>query len=247
MLLLWIVLFSLLGSVGAILAAGTLLSFEKRTLSLLMPCLISYATGTLLASASLGLLAHALKEIPAFPTLSAFLGGLILFFVLEKLIIWRHCHVADCEVHSTAAPMILIGDVFHNFVDGVVIAASFLSAIPLGIVVGISTITHEVAQEVGDFAILLHGGYTKTRALTLNLTSSLSTLPGALIGFLALGNVKLAVPYVMAISAASFVYIALVDLAPDLHRRVGLKFSIQQSVLLLAGIATVVAILQVHP
>jgi zinc and cadmium transporter len=127
------------------------------------------------------------------------------------------------------------------------VATSFLSAIPIGIVVGISTITHEVAQEVGDFAILLHGGYTKTRALTLNLASSLSTLPGPLIGFLALGNVKLAVACVMAISAASFVYVALVNLAPDLHRRVGLKLSIEQSVLLLVGIATVVVILQVHP
>jgi zinc and cadmium transporter len=120
MLLAWIVSFSLLGSVGAIALAGSFLLFPEKTRQLLIPCLISYATGTLLGAAFLGLIPHALDDIPASSDLPTVLGGIVLFFVLEKLVVWRHCHDEHCEVHGeaglTAGPLILIGDALHNLV-----------------------------------------------------------------------------------------------------------------------------------
>jgi len=142
--------------------------------------------------------------------------------------------------------MILIGDAFHNATDGLVIAASFLSSLPIGIVTGISIVAHEIPQEVGDFAILLHGGYSKRKALLLNALSSLSTVPAAVLAYYALETVRPAIPYVMAFSAASFLYIALTDLYPELHGRVGLGSAVRQFLLMLAGIGTMILVLQFH-
>ena len=130
-LLFWIIIFSLLGSVGAIGGAALLLLFPERIRKTIVPCLVSYATGTLLGAAFLGMLPEALEHTAAINVLSVVLAGMILFFLLEKLVIWRHCHDGECEVHSTAGPLILLGDAFHNFVDGVVIATAFLVSIPL--------------------------------------------------------------------------------------------------------------------
>jgi len=174
------------------------------------------------------------------------LAGIVLFFILEKLMIWRHCHDRRCKAHMTAAPMILLGDAFHNLTDGLVIAASFLSSIPIGIVAGLSIIAHEIPQEVGDFGILLHGGYSKRKALLLNTLSGLSTIPGAIIAYYALEIINQAIPYVMAISASSFLYIGLADLTPELHRSVRFRHAISQFILLLAGIGTILIFLQFH-
>lgn len=249
MLILWIVLFSLLGSVGAIIAASAFLLVPDKIQKILIPCLIAYATGTLLAAALLGLIPHALTDLVPNQTLSTILGGIILFFLLEKLVIWRHCHDIECEVHGSAGPMILIGDAIHNAVDGVVIAASFLTSIFIGIAASFSIIVHEIAQEVGDFAILLHSGYSKRKALSLNILSSLSTIPAALFAYYALEQIHSAIPYVMAIAAASFLYIALVDLSPELHRKVdmGAMHAIRQFILLLVGVGTILLVLRVHP
>ena len=247
MLLLWIILFSLLGSVGAIITATAFLLIKGKMQKVLIPCLIAYATGTLLAAALLGLTPHALKHTSPLPILSTVLVGIILFFLLEKLVIWRHCHDLECEVHGVAGPMILIGDVFHNAIDGVVIAATFLSSIPVGIAAAISVIAHEIPQEVGDFAILLHGGYSKRKALSLNILSSLSTVPAAILAYYTLDIMRTAVPYVMAISVASFLYIALTDLYPELHRKVGFWPAIRQFLMILAGIGTIILLLQFHP
>ncbi len=242
-----IILFSLLGSVGAIITAGIFLLFKEKIQKILIPCLVAYATGTLLAGALLGLIPHALEHITPFQTLFTVLVGIILFFLLEKIVIWRHCHNSKCiEVHHNTAPMILVGDAFHNFVDGVVIAASFLTSIPLGIAVSLSVIAHEVPQEVGDFGILLHSGYSKKKALLFNLLSSATTLPAAIIAYFALEKIHDIIPYVMAISAASFLYIALADLYPELHRKTGLKHSVRQIILILAGIGTMLIVLQFH-
>jgi zinc and cadmium transporter len=165
--------------------------------------------------------------------------GIIIFFTMEKVVIWRHCHDSKCEVHSSAGPLILIGDAFHNFVDGFVIAAAFLTSIPLGIAASLAVIAHEIPQEVGDFAILLDNGYSRKRALLLNLLSSSATLPGAVIAYFFLGAVQEAVPYILAISAASFIYIAVADLVPGLHRQVSLASTVRQLILLLLGIGTI--------
>ncbi|MFX1466757.1 MAG: ZIP family metal transporter, partial [Promethearchaeota archaeon] len=245
MLILWIMLFSVLGSVGAIVTAAIFLLLEKRIKTDFISCLVAYATGTLLAAAFLGLIPNALMYLSPLPILSTILVGIILFFSLEKLVIWRHCHDMECEAHSAAGPMILIGDAFHNLIDGIIIAASFIISIPLGIIVGLSVIAHEIPQEVGDFGILLHGGYSKRRALSLNLLSSISTIPAAIIAYYALDIVRVAIPYVMAISAASFLYIALSDLTPELHTKVGVVYAFRQFFLVLAGVGTIILVLRV--
>ena len=238
-MILWIIGFSILGSIGAVAGAALMLLFPDSIRRTLVPVLVSYATGTLLGAAFLGMIPAGLKHAPAPALMATVLAGMVLFFVLEKFVLWRHCHENQCEVHSRAGPLILIGDAFHNFVDGVVIAAAFLTSIPLGIAASFAVIAHEVPQEVGDFAILLDSGYGRARALVLNGLSSVATLPGAVVTYFWLGETRAAVPYILALSAASFIYIAAADLIPGLHRQVTAAASLRQFVLLLAGISTI--------
>jgi len=239
MLLGWIILFSILGSIGAVAGAGLMLLFPDGTRKTLLPYLISYATGTLLGAAFLGMIPKALQHATPMAISGTVLAGIVLFFLLEKVVIWRHCHDEDCEIHSSSGPLILIGDAFHNFVDGFVITAAFLTSIPLGITASLAVIAHEIPQEVGDFAILLKNGYSRVRALVLNTLSSLTTLPGAVIAYFFLGETREAIPFILALSAASFIYIATVDLVPSLHREIGAKPALLQFVLMLAGIGTI--------
>jgi zinc and cadmium transporter len=239
MLLVWIMVFSLLGSAGAIACAALLLIFPEKTRKNLLPNLLSYATGTLLGAAFLGMIPAGLEATTPRALSTTVLAGIVMFFLLEKIIIWRHCHELECEVHGTAGPLILIGDAFHNFVDGFVIASAFLTSIPLGIAASLAVIAHEIPQEVGDFAILLENGYSRARALFLNTLSSVSTLPGAVIAYFFLSKVQEAVPFILAISASSFIYIAIADLVPTLHRQVGLLPGARQIILLLVGIFTI--------
>jgi len=246
MLLLWIIFFSILGSVGAIITASIFLKINEKKQKILIPSLISYAIGTLLASALLGMILQAISRGDPTLVLSFVLGGIILFFLLEKTIIWRHCHHKDCEVHGTAGPILLIGDAFHNFIDGIVIAASFLISIPIGLATSLSVIAHEIPQEVGDFAILLDSNYSKKKAFLYNLLSSLTTVPAAIIGYYILGSISFLIPLFLAISAASFLYIALSDLTPGLHNRTSLGANIRQIILILAGMGTIILILSLH-
>jgi zinc and cadmium transporter len=238
--MLWAIAFSLLGSAGAIAGAALLLAFPAGVRTRLLPCLLSYATGTLLGAAFLGMIPEGIEQAPAVAVTGTVLAGIVAFFLLEKLVIWRHCHAGECEVHGhQGGVLILVGDAFHNFVDGVVIAAAFLVSVPLGIAAGLAVIAHEVPQELGDFAILLDSGYSKVKALLYNLVSSLATLPGAVIGWFWLDQVRQAIPFVLAISAASFIYIAVADLVPSLHKRIGLGATVSQVALILAGIGTI--------
>ena len=246
MLIFWIIIFSILGSVGSILTASFFLRIKREKQERLIPCLISYATGTLLTAALLGMIVQAINRSNPTLVLSFVLGGLILFFLLEKLVIWRHCHRMQCEVHGSAGPILLIGDSFHNFIDGVVIAASFIISFPIGLIVSVSVIAHEIPQEVGDFAILLDSGYSKKKAFVFNLISSLTTLPAAIIGYYVLEGISSIIPFILAISAASFIYIALTDLTPGLHNRTSLGASVRQLILILAGIGTIVLILSLR-
>jgi zinc and cadmium transporter len=242
----WVVLFSLLGSLGVVLGAGMLLLSVAERRRRLLPSLVSYAVGTLLGAAFLGMLPQALEGGRAREVLSTALFGLVLFFILEKWVLWRHCHEADCDIHSSAGPLILAGDAFHNFVDGFAIAAAFLASVPLGISTSMAVIAHEIPQELGDFAILLDSGYGRSRALAYNLLSSATTLPGALIAYFALSALSRTIPYVLAISAASFIYIAAADLIPGLHREMSPRSGLRQLVLLLAGIVTILLLRMVE-
>jgi zinc and cadmium transporter len=193
----------------------------------------------LLGAAFLGMLPQALEGGRGREVLATTLFGIVLFFILEKWVLWRHCHQTECDLHSSAGSLILAGDAFHNFVDGFAIAAAFLTSIPVGISVALAVIAHEIPQELGDFAILLESGYKPDRAFALNLLSSATTLPGAVIAFYSLSALARIVPYVLAISAASFIYIAAADLIPSLHRRATLRSGLQQLVLMTAGIGTI--------
>jgi zinc and cadmium transporter len=242
MLLGWVIGFSVLGSVGAVTGAAGVLLFPEAVRRKIVPCVLSYATGTLLAAAFLGMIPAALREARSTAITGTVLGGIVLFFVLEKLVIWRHCHADDCEVHGRAAPLILIGDAFHNAVDGVVIAAAFLTSIPLGAAAALAVIAHEIPQEIGDFAILLDAGYRPGRAFVLNSLSASATLPGAVAAYFWLGHTSGAVPYLLAVSAASFIYIATADLIPSLHRQTTPAATLRQLGLLLAGIGSIAAL-----
>jgi zinc and cadmium transporter len=238
-MLAWIIIFSLLGSVGAILGAALVLLLPEKVRKVLVANLISYATGTLLGAVFLGLIPKALETSSSPGILVWLLVGILFFFVMEKLILWRHCHLPECDVHASAGPLLLIGDAFHNFTDGVIIAGAFLLSFPLGVATGLAVVAHEIPQELGDFAILLESGYSRGQALLYNTISALATLPGALLAYYFLAHMMQIVPYILLVGAASFLYIALVDLTPYLHRRFGLADSLLQLGLILAGITTI--------
>ena len=237
--LIWIIAFCLVGSLGAIGLAALYLFIKETLRNALIPCLLSYATGTLLGAAFLGLLRHALDNAPAASILPVTLGGILLFFLMEKIVIWRHCHDQDCESHSAAGLLLLVGDALHNFIDGIAIASAFVASIPIGITTGLAVFAHELPQELGDFAILLHGGYSKRKAFLFNLLSGSTTIPGAIMAYFFLVKLQGFTPYIMAISAASFIYIAIADLIPSLHKRVNNKFATLQVILVFAGVGTI--------
>ncbi len=243
----WIVGFSLLGSVAVALGGGGLLLTGEKLRRWLVPHLISYALGTLLGAAFLGLLPRALEQAENATVLAATLAGFVGFFVLEKWVLWRHCHEPECEIHSSAGVLILIGDAFHNFFDGIAIAAAFLASIPLGVATSLAVIAHEIPQELGDLAILLDSGYRPRRALGYNLLSSLTTLPGAVLAYWALSAAERVIPFALAVSAASFLYIAGADLIPNLQRYPQPRAGLRQLVLLVAGIATIVLVRRLSP
>jgi zinc and cadmium transporter len=231
---------SLLGSFGGLLVASSLLLFSDSVRVRLLPWLVSYAVGTLLGVALLALLPEALTELEPGLVFGTLLTGIIAFFILEKLVLLRHCHTDECEVHAGAAPLVIVGDAFHNFIDGAIICAAVLSSIPLGVSTALAVAAHEIPQEVGDTAILLASGYSRRRALLLNIASGASGILGALLAFAAVGVVPGIRPYVLAFSAASLLYIAMSDLIPDLHRGAIDARDFRQVVLIMAGIGTVV-------
>ncbi len=233
---------SVLGSAGGLLVASSVLVIGDRLRTSLVPWAISYAVGTLLGVALLALLPQALAALPATHALGTLLAGVLSFFLLEKLVLWRHCHdESDCELHtSSAASLVVIGDAFHTFVDGAVIAAAVVTSLPLGLTTALAVATHEIPQEVGDVAILLRAGYSRGRALSLNLVSAAGGVLGALAMVGASQALPRTLPYVLAFSAGSFLYVAMADLIPDLHRG-GLQGGpARQLLLILAGIATIV-------
>lgn len=251
----WIVVMSISGGLLSVLVAAALSWAARPTW---VPTLISYAIGALLGAAFLEVLPHAIEaaESPERAAMNI-LAGILIFFVLEKLVLWRHCHDEGCHGHGhdhhghgqAAAPehdhgrsglLILIGDTFHNFVDGVLIAAAFVESTPLGIVTAMAIIAHEIPQEAGDFLILLHSGYSRGKALAFNLLSSLATLVGGILAYFALSHMETLVPVFLALAAASMIYVAVADLIPGLHKRTELRATAQQVLLIAAGIASIV-------
>jgi zinc and cadmium transporter len=253
----WILAATIAGGIISVFAAWLIAS---RASAAQVPILISYAVGALLGAVFIELLPHAFNRSDDLKvTAATILGGVLLFFILEKLVLWRHCHIEECEAHDPhdghghATPavaahhddhgrsgmMILIGDTFHNFVDGVLIAAAFLADTQLGIVTALAIIAHEVPQEVGDFLILLHSGYSKRHAFLLNLLSSVAMVVGGVLAYFALQTMEQWVNTLIALAAASMLYVAVADLIPGLHRRPEIRATIQQVTLIALGIATI--------
>jgi len=271
-LLTWIVLFTAIGGALSALAASVFLIASEQTRARVLPHLVSFATGALLSAALLGLLPHAIEAAglsDAHKIGMALLGGLLLFFVLEKMVLWRHCHEDVCEVHVNPEPhghghahahnhhnhnhedahnarrdkasamLILIGDGFHNVLDGVLIAAAFMTDVHLGVVTAIAVCAHEIPQEVGDLAILLNGGMSRVRALTLNMLASVTSVLGGVVAYFAMAEVQEVLPYAIAIAASSFLYIAVADLIPGLHRKVDPGSGVWQFLYILLGVAVI--------
>ncbi len=250
-LLTWILVFCLLGGVLSVLAAGLYLLLPVTLRARLLPHTVSFAIGALLGAALLGLLPHALEGAGGqdfHKITGALLLGLFGFFLLEKLVLWRHCHHEDCEVHApgelghehqAAGTLILIGDGLHNFIDGILIGAAFLTDIHLGVVTSLAVAAHEIPQEVGDFAVLLHSGFTTSKAFFYNLLASLATVVGGVLAYYALRQIEPVLPYVLAVAASSFIYVAVADLIPGLHKRVEFSATVKQVVLIGAGVSLI--------
>lgn len=241
----WILLASAAGGLLSVLFAAVALKLRAEWI----PAMVSYAVGALLGASFLEILPHALRQAEDYDGLFiTVLAGMLVFFLLEKLVLWRHCHVETCEAHGAHAHahdhgrsglMITVGDTIHNFVDGVTIAVAFLVDVKLGVITAIAIIAHEIPQEMGDFLILLHSGYSRRRALGLNLVSSFATVLGALLGYYALAPMQEAMPYILAIAAAGMIYVAVADLIPGLHKRAELRHTAMQLGLILIGVLTV--------
>ena len=211
--------------------------------------LVSYAIGALLGAVFLEILPHAMESSKDVHSLTTtILIGILAFFLLEKLVLWRHCHHDHCEAHDAqphthdhgrSGLLILIGNTFHNFVDGILIAAAFVENTPLGIVTALAIIAHEIPQELGDFMVLIHSGYSRSRAIAFNLLSSLATLIGALLAYFALSGLQEWVPTMLGLAAASMIYVAVADLIPGLHKRTELRATVQQALLIGLGVASI--------
>lgn len=257
-LLAWILVFTTLGGVLSALAASLFLVAPESVRARVLPHLVSFATGALLSAALLGLLPHAIESAGVANTHEiglTLLVGLLIFFVLEKMVLWRHCHQEVCEGHTpldhghnhshdngrdkASASLILIGDGFHNTLDGVLIAAAFMTDVHLGIVTALAVTAHEIPQEVGDLAILLHSGMSRMRALTLNLLTSVTSVVGGVVAYFGLAQVTNLLPYAIAIAASSFLYIAVADLIPGLHRRVDAGSGVKQFVFIVLGVVVI--------
>lgn len=248
-ILAWIIAASILGGALSVLLAG-LFALNPR-MQRYLGAMVSYAIGAMLGAVFLDILPEAIEISPNPTVLSGLvLSGILLFFILEKLVLWRHCHQEHCEGHELpggehghdhgrSGLMITVGDTFHNFVDGVIIAAAFLTDMHLGIVTALAIIAHEIPQEVGDFAILLHSGYSKVRALQFNLVSSFASVAGGVLGYLTLETMKSWTPVMLALAAASLLYVSVADLIPGLHKRTKLRDTVQQVGLIVLGITTV--------
>ena len=245
-LLLWIIVFSLLGGVLSVLAASVFLLFKESVRERLIPHFVSFAIGALLGAAFLALLPHAVIGVKDFHEIGlTILIGIFTFFLLEKMVIWRHCHSHDCEAHGehdvkqTSGMLVLIGDGLHNFVDGILIASAFLTDFHLGVVTSLAVAAHEIPQEVGDFAVLLHSGFSRSKAFIFNIIASLTTIVGAVIAYYSLEDATNILPFILAIAASSFIYIAVADLIPGLHKRTRIIETLQQMAMIMAGVIVI--------
>ncbi len=233
MTLIWIIIATLIVSLVAFVGIFFLF-LRKNTLDKLLFILISLATGALIGGAFLHLLPHSLEHLSPMTASWIFISGFIFFFLLERILRWRHCHERGCEIHPVTY-LNLLGDGLHNFIDGVVIAASFLVSFHFGVVTTLVVMAHEVPQEIGDYAILVYGGMERLKALFFNFASAITAIIGGIMGYYLLHGTRY-VHYIMPFAAGNFFYISASDLVPELHKEVNFKKSLNSFIFFLAGI-----------
>lgn len=212
------------------------LGLKEKHLKKILILLVAFSAGALMGGAFLHLLPESLEEVGTCDPFICLLIGFSIFFLLEKFLFWHHCHEhKKCEIHSFTY-MNLIGDGVHNFIDGLIIVAGFVVSIPFGITTTIAIIAHEIPQEIGDFAVLLYGGWEKKKALLFNFISGLTAVLGAIVGSLAYSFIPSFTSFLLPFAAGGFIYIASSDLIPELHKQKDVKRSVAAFLMFLIGI-----------
>jgi zinc and cadmium transporter len=244
-----VVLLSASVGVASALVASVFISLPEPTRRRVIPHLVSFATGALLGAALFGLIPAAVESAGLGATRSigaSVIAAVLVFFLLEKWMLWRHCHEPSephhhdgSHAHRVAGPLLLMGEALHNVLDGVVIAAAYQTRPELGVATALAVFSHELPQEIGNIAILLAGGMPRVRALMLNLLSSLAAILGAAFATIAMDGVARLLPYALALAGGSLLYVAMADLIPGLHRQADPRRGVVQFALILAGLALI--------
>jgi zinc and cadmium transporter len=221
---------SLISFVGVIC-----LALKENILNKILLVLIGLSAGALMGGAFLHLLPEAVEKSTGLDVYLFVLMGFILFFLIEKVLHWRHCHKGECDVH-TFQYMNLVGDSIHNFIDGMIMAASFVVSVPLGITTTIAISTHEIPQEIGDFGVLLYGGFSKRRAITLNFVVALTAVLGGVVGYFVSSLIENIVLFILPFAAGGFIYIAATDLVPEIRKELDMKKYMATLLVFICGI-----------
>ncbi len=221
---------SLISFVGVIC-----LALKENILNKILLVLIGLSAGALMGGAFLHLLPEAVEKSTGLDVYLFVLMGFILFFLIEKVLHWRHCHKGECDVH-TFQYMNLVGDSIHNFIDGMIMAASFVVSVPLGITTTIAISTHEIPQEIGDFGVLLYGGFSKRRAITLNFVVALTAVLGGVVGYFVSSLIDNIVLFILPFAAGGFIYIAATDLVPEIRKELDMKKYMATLLVFICGI-----------
>jgi len=246
MVLFSIVVALFITSIGSASFVALILLLKNKNLEIICTYLMYFAGGTLLGAAFLGMIPTAISKADPKQVLQVVLLGILFFFVLEKFILWRNCGNENCERHiKAAAPIILIGDIFHNGIDGVIIASAFLVSIEFGIFTTFVVVLHDIPADLADFGILIKSGISRKKAFWLNILGGCSGIIFGIITFYTLNSVKSSIPYALAFSSSSFIYIALAGLVPEMHRKASLKDSFKQISLIFSGILIIYLIIKI--
>jgi zinc and cadmium transporter len=211
------------------------LALNDKILNKILLVLIGLSAGALMGGAFLHLLPEAVEGSSGLNVYLIVLVGFILFFLIEKVLHWRHCHKGKCDVH-TFHYMNLVGDSIHNFIDGLIMAASYVVSLPLGITTTIAIATHEIPQEIGDFGVLLYGGFSRRKAIMMNFLVALTAVFGGLVGFLVSSYVESIVLYILPFAAGGFIYIAATDLVPEIRKELDMKKYMATLLVFICGI-----------
>jgi zinc and cadmium transporter len=229
---------------GSLLSLMLAYLFSKLKMVNYADYFVSFAVGTLLGAAFLEIIPHAYELSRDLHQISLIvLIGILIFFILEKLLVWRHCHGSHCENHSPVVnhdvkkgSILIIGDCFHNFIDGILIASAFIVDINLGLITALAIIVHEIPQEISNFSILINSGYSLSRTLLMNVITGFAMIIGAILAYFVLNDLEFLIPMILSFAASSMIYVAISDLIPSLHKKVEIKQTFQQTFSIFLGV-----------